>query len=63
MSAARDPDSIVDTPACYSCSVRRSLRDVSPVVPGYEIRSFECPNCRTVLRLVCQSDAGSQNID
>ena len=44
-------------------SVRRSLRDVSPVVPGYEIRSFECPKCRTVLRLVCQSDAGSQNID
>lgn len=62
MSATRDPASIVDPPACYACSVRRSLRDVSPIAPDYEIRSFECPKCGTLLRLVakcetCSSDA------
>ncbi|MGY4598095.1 hypothetical protein ACVWXL_005841 [Bradyrhizobium sp. GM22.5] len=46
-------------PACYDCSVGGLLRDVSPVAPNYEIRSFECPKCRTVLRLVSKFDPGS----
>ena len=48
--------SMAEAPACYSCSVTRLLRDVSPVTPGYEIRSFEYPKCRTVLRSVSKSD-------
>lgn len=50
---------MAEAPACYSCSVSRLLRDVSPVTPGYEIRSFECPKCRTVLRLVSKCQSGS----
>lgn len=50
---------MAEAPACYVCSVSRILRDVSPVVPGYEIRSFECPKCWTVLRLVSKSEPGS----
>lgn len=46
---------MAEAPACYACSVSRILCDVSPVAPDYEIRSFECPRCRTVLRLVSKS--------
>ena len=46
---------MAEGPACYSCSVSRLLRDVSPVTPGYEIRSFECPN-------VGQSSGWSSNL-
>lgn len=50
---------MAEAPACYSCSVSRLLRDISPVTPGYEIRSFECPKCQTVLRLVFKCEPGS----
>jgi len=51
---------VADT-ACYSCGLDRLARDVAPVVPGYEIRSFECARCGSVLRLVCRSGAGSRD--
>ncbi len=56
MSVAGKSPSMSDAPACYSCSIGRILRDVAPVAPGYEIRSFACPKCRTVLRQVFKAD-------
>lgn len=58
MCADRKNPPMAETLACYCCGVDRLPRDVAPVVPGYEIRSFECPECRTVLRQVFACYAG-----
>lgn len=57
MSADGKTQSMTEAPTCYACGVGRMLRDASPVAPGYEVRSFECPKCGSVLQLVCESGA------
>jgi len=39
------------TPVCIACRRERQLISAEPVRRGYEIRSFKCPNCGSVLRL------------
>ena len=37
---------------CGSCHVERVVSEETPVVRGYVMRAFECPNCKNVLKLV-----------
>ena len=43
-------------PVCSACNVERTLTVVEPLVKGHDIRSFECPVCQTILRLVVRWD-------
>jgi|GraSoi_2013_60cm_1033757.scaffolds.fasta_scaffold82081_1 hypothetical protein len=43
-------------PDCIACNVKRTLISVSPVKNRHEMRSFECPECSTVFRLVVQRE-------
>jgi hypothetical protein len=43
-------------PLCSACNVERTLTAVEPLVKGHDIRSFECPVCQTILRLVVRRD-------
>jgi hypothetical protein len=44
------------SPVCSGCNVERTLAAVEPIVKGHDIRSFECPVCHTILRLVVRRD-------
>ena len=37
---------------CCSCQVERAVREVTPVIRGYAMKALECPQCKSVLRLV-----------
>ena len=37
---------------CSNCNVARILKTVTPVARRCRMRSFECPKCRSVLRIV-----------
>jgi len=37
---------------CIACNVKRIVIGVTPVARGYEMRSFECPQCSNLHRLV-----------
>ncbi len=50
MSRAAD-----DRPHCLICKIVMVLGLVEPVVPGYELRNFECSRCGNRLRLVAQA--------
>lgn len=39
-------------PKCIACNVDRSLIGVMPVRNRHEMLSYECPNCRSIFRLV-----------
>jgi hypothetical protein len=39
-------------PECIACHVKRTLICITPVANRHEMRSFECPKCSTVFRLV-----------
>jgi hypothetical protein len=39
-------------PMCVACGVERHAIAIEPVNAKYEIRSDECPKCKTVVRLV-----------
>jgi hypothetical protein len=40
------------SPMCVACGVERHAIAIEPVNARYEIRSDECPKCKTVVRLV-----------
>jgi hypothetical protein len=40
--------------ACIACNVKRTLISVMPVRNRHEMLSFECPRCRSILRLVAR---------
>jgi hypothetical protein len=40
------------SPICVACGVERHAIAIEPVNARYEIRSDECPKCKTVVRLV-----------
>jgi hypothetical protein len=44
-------------PVCIACKVDRLVTEISQAAPLYEIRTLECLECRTVLRLVCRSQS------
>jgi hypothetical protein len=37
---------------CSNCNVARTLITVTPFARRCQMRSFECPKCRSVLRIV-----------
>ena len=37
---------------CSNCNVARILKAVTPVARRCRMRSFECPKCRSVFRIV-----------
>ena len=43
---------IDDRPTCSKCSVEMLCGIAEPIVPGYELRNFECPSCGNKLKLV-----------
>jgi hypothetical protein len=43
-------------PNCIACDVARTLISVSPVKNRHEMRSFECPECRSVFRLAVRRE-------
>jgi hypothetical protein len=43
---------IDDRPTCSKCNVEMLRGIAEPIVPGYELRNFECPSCGNKLKLV-----------
>jgi hypothetical protein len=43
-------------PNCIACNVTRTLINVLPVKNRHEMRSFECPQCRSLFRLVVRRE-------
>ena len=43
---------IDDRPTCAKCNVEMLRGIAAPIVPGYELRNFECPSCGNKLKLV-----------
>jgi hypothetical protein len=43
---------MTDSPMCVACGVERHAIAIELVNARYEIRSDECPKCKTVVRLV-----------
>ena len=43
---------IDDRPTCWKCNVEMLRGIAEPIVPGYELRNFECPSCGNKLKLV-----------
>src|SRR4051794_17032230 len=39
-------------PQCRQCDRARVLVGVEPIARGYDVGLFECPACKTILRLV-----------
>jgi len=47
----------MSSPSCSAYDVERTLTAVETFAKGHDIRSFECPVCHTILRLVVRRDA------
>src|ERR1700737_2292844 len=43
---------IDDRPTCSKCNIEMLRGIAEPIVPGYELRNFECPSCGDKLKLV-----------
>jgi hypothetical protein len=43
---------IDDRPTCSKCNAEMLRGIAEPIVPGYELRNFECPSCGDKLKLV-----------
>ncbi len=43
-------------PICIACDVKRRLTDVTPVKNRHDMLSYECPQCRSILRLVVRRE-------
>ena len=43
---------IDDRPTCAKCNVEMLRGIAEPIVPGYELRNFECPSCGNKLKSV-----------
>ena len=41
-----------DRPTCAKCNLEMLRGVAEPIVPGYELRNFECPSCGDKLKLV-----------
>jgi len=45
----KPPLSEIDLPRCPKCHLKMRLARITPGVPGFEVRSFECPHCEHAL--------------
>jgi transposase-like protein len=43
-------------PICTSCNLERKLVTIKPGRNRHDVRSYECPTCRDVFRLVVQRE-------
>lgn len=43
-------------PICISCKIDRKFVESAHAATNYEIRTFECPECASVLRLVVKCE-------
>jgi len=50
-------------PICPSCDVERTLIEIEPARRDYVIRTFQCPNCGGVLKVVGKIDDYTDLID
>jgi hypothetical protein len=41
-------------PPCPKCGTKMHLARIEPEKPGYETRTFECPNCEHSLSIVAK---------
>ena len=48
-------------PGCPKCAGRMMLVGIAPGPAGYELRTFECPRCDRVQRILVVSDPMSGN--
>jgi hypothetical protein len=39
-------------PHCFACRIERVTIALKPIARRYDVRSVECPSCKSVLRLV-----------
>jgi predicted RNA-binding Zn-ribbon protein involved in translation (DUF1610 family) len=47
-----------DRPHCLKCKIKMLSGIAERIVPGYELRNFECPSCGNTLKLVgCEANA------
>jgi len=42
---ASPPRVVIVRPNCPTCGIRMSLVRISPDIPGYDQRTYECPRC------------------
>ena len=47
--------SIDDRPHCLYCKTKMLSGIAEPIVAGYALRNFECPNCGNAMRLVAEA--------
>lgn len=48
---------MTSNPLCISCGVEREASERVPITSEYDIMSYECPTCKSVVRLVEYYDA------
>jgi len=49
---------IDDRPHCLNCKIKMLSGIAERIVPGYELRNFECPRCGNAMKLVeCEANA------
>jgi hypothetical protein len=44
----------VESQHCTACGLERRVVYSEPIARGYELRFLQCPNCKTVLRMMCE---------
>jgi transposase len=54
--------SAVESQRCPRCHTKMKLARITPGIPGFEIRSFECPECEHAIaqRVAVDPALGSQ---
>ena len=40
------------TPICITCNLQRTLISIQPGRNRHDVRSYECPDCKDIFRLV-----------
>ncbi|MGA9091777.1 MAG: hypothetical protein WB420_22040 [Bradyrhizobium sp.] len=43
-------------PICIVCNVERKLTEITPVRNRHEMLNYECPQCRSIFRLVVRRE-------
>ena len=54
------PDNVnlhIHRPACRKCHARMMLARIMPARMGFDLQTFECPNCEHVLEVMVETDA------
>jgi hypothetical protein len=50
-------------PMCLACNGERRFISAEPVRRGYEISNYECPRCKTIMRLAQKTSQRRQYED